>query len=291
MRAIHIVILVGLLLLGLVCMDLVARALGVLDFPLYENSRILGYIPAPNQRGSFLRKNDWAFNELSMGTAKPFAPHTSHRNILLIGDSIVLGGNPMPQNLKLGPLLDDKCPQVWPVSAGSWSLNNEIRYLQLHSDILRKFNRIVFVLNSGDFGSASKWASEVIHPTYRPLSAVYYLAKKFFSRADEASVANDSHWRIGFNWLLENYDGNLSVILYPSKSEMLDQRALASLNKYATELASNRVSVTKVADDPSWKIDYYRDDIHPSLNGEMPLADILLRSIPECNVDPKAIIR
>jgi hypothetical protein len=282
MRAIFLRVLAGVIFF-LICIDLLARAFGVLDFPLYENNKTLGYVPAPNQHGSFLRKNDWAFNELSMGTTKPFVPQGSPRNILLIGDSIVLGGNPMPQELKLGPLLNDKCPQVWPISAGSWSFNNEVRYLQLHADILHNFNRIVFILNSEDFGSASKWASEITHPTYRPLSSIYYLARKYFGHADEGLVDNDPDWRIGFEWLLENYGGSLTVILYASKREVLDQKARADLDKHVTELASNRVLVTKIADDPSWTTDYYRDDIHPNSNGEIVLANILLRSIPECN--------
>jgi lysophospholipase L1-like esterase len=58
--------------------------------------------------------------------AEAFVPDPAG-NILLIGDSIVWGGNPYKAGERLGArlqaLLKDK---VWTASAGSWSLQNEI---------------------------------------------------------------------------------------------------------------------------------------------------------------------
>jgi hypothetical protein len=44
--------------------------LGMTDFPVFERSAATEYLPAPNQSGALLNKNDWAFNDLSMGVAE-----------------------------------------------------------------------------------------------------------------------------------------------------------------------------------------------------------------------------
>ena len=73
--------------------------------------------------------HDWQFNEKHMGagafvtSAKP--------DVLLVGDSIVLGGNPLSEVERLGPQLAKVASQsVWPISAGSWALRNELAYLR-----------------------------------------------------------------------------------------------------------------------------------------------------------------
>ncbi|MDP1125438.1 hypothetical protein Q5O12_28365, partial [Klebsiella pneumoniae] len=78
----------------------------------------------------------WQFNSLSMGSG-PFFP-SSDIDTLLIGDSIVLGGNPYRQQDRLGPVLQmDSKHAVWPISAGSWSISNELIYLKDHPDVLK----------------------------------------------------------------------------------------------------------------------------------------------------------
>jgi hypothetical protein len=79
------------------------RAFGLVDFPLYEANAQIGYIPAANQEGSFLNKNAWQFNALHMG-APAFAPNPA-RDVLLVGDSLVYGGNAYRQSERLGPTL------------------------------------------------------------------------------------------------------------------------------------------------------------------------------------------
>lgn len=110
------------------------RALGLVDFPLYDANAQIGYIPAANQQGSFLNKNDWQFNALHMG-APAFAPDPA-RDVLLVGDSLVYGGNTYRQPERLGPALQTLLQergggQVWPISAGSWALRNELAYMRL----------------------------------------------------------------------------------------------------------------------------------------------------------------
>ncbi len=109
---------------ALVLAEGAAQLSGVVDLPIYEANNQIGYIPAPNQSGKFLHKNDYRFNEYSMG-AGSFSPDPARFNLLLVGDSIVLGGNPLAESDRLGPQLEKRAGwQVWPVSAGSWALQN-----------------------------------------------------------------------------------------------------------------------------------------------------------------------
>ncbi|MFZ3026968.1 hypothetical protein, partial [Rhodoferax sp.] len=79
------------------------RAFGLVGFPLYAANAQIGYIPAASQQGSFLNKNDWQFNALHMG-APAFKPDAA-RDVLLLGDSVVFGGNAYRQPERLGPAL------------------------------------------------------------------------------------------------------------------------------------------------------------------------------------------
>src|SRR4051812_6093297 len=101
----------GVGLVGLVALagtaEIGTRVSGIADFPLYRADQSLGYVPAPNQRGAFLNRNGWVFNELSMGTDRPFDPDSVF-NLLLVGDSIVNGGNPVRQSDRLGPAIEQK---------------------------------------------------------------------------------------------------------------------------------------------------------------------------------------
>ncbi|MGU5731348.1 hypothetical protein ACV1DR_20970 [Aeromonas jandaei] len=120
--------------LGLALIEIGIRISGIIDFPLYDADNHIGYIPKPNQSGSFLRTHDWQFNSLSMG-ATEFRPTDKDTDTLLIGDSIVLGGNPYKQGDRLGPQLQlIHGGNVWPISAGSWALRNELVYLNLHPE-------------------------------------------------------------------------------------------------------------------------------------------------------------
>ena len=91
------------LIAGFAAIELGLRAAGAVDFPLYEANNEIGYIPKASQQGSFLRTNDWQFNSRHMGADE--LALGQRRATLLIGDSVVLGGNPLRQQDRLGPQL------------------------------------------------------------------------------------------------------------------------------------------------------------------------------------------
>jgi hypothetical protein len=283
MRLISVGLIAGFCLLLVAAVDVAARAFGVLDFPLYLNSATLGYVPAPNQRGSFLGKNDWAFNELSMGVARRFDPD-DEPNTLLIGDSIVYGGNPIKQFDKLGPSLNRaSCGMIWPASAASWAFLNELRYVHSHADILRMLTRIIFVLNSEDFGNASIWTSEVSHPTYYPVSTIRFLFRKAFVSPQDQPPSGDNNWSAELKWLISNYDGPITFALYPNKLENQNGDTLDADAALLKPYLSNHIHVLLVGKDENWHSALnYRDEIHPSVQGAGVLATILAKDISEC---------
>ncbi|MDO6413716.1 hypothetical protein Q4F19_04905 [Sphingomonas sp. BIUV-7] len=102
------------------------------DYPLFRLDPHIGYIEQPDQSGSLGRVNDWAYNDKSMGIAAPFRPSPTAPDTLLVGDSIVNGGNLYRERDKLGARLGQRLGAVWPVGAGNWSLGNESAYLDRH---------------------------------------------------------------------------------------------------------------------------------------------------------------
>ncbi len=57
---------------------------------------------------------------------------------------------------------------LWPISAGSWALRNELAYLRVNPDVVTQIDALVFVFNSGDFAEASSWKCELTHPRTKP---------------------------------------------------------------------------------------------------------------------------
>lgn len=171
----------AVLLVGGLAAEVGVRVAGLVDFPLYDADANIGYIPKANQRGSFLNKNDWVINDKHMG-AEAFVPDPAG-NILLVGDSIVWGGNPYAKADRLGSRLQALVKgKVWPIAAGSWSLQNQLTYLNANPDVVSQMDTIAFVLNSGDLGPPSSWNCSLTHQRERPAVALVYLAKKYLLR-------------------------------------------------------------------------------------------------------------
>ncbi|MCM2346185.1 MAG: hypothetical protein NDI95_05995 [Acidovorax soli] len=265
------------------------RALGLVDFPLYDADAQIGYIPAANQQGSFLRKNDWAFNTLHMG-AGAFAPGPGH-DVLLVGDSVVYGGNGYRQQDRLGPglqaLVQGTGGSVWPISAGSWALRNELAYLRQHPQVLTQVDQVVFVLNSGDFGEASSWSCEATHPRTRPVVALWYLFNKYVYAVEKCGqVPKGLQMPPGdlaaeLQTFLAEHTGKASFVLYPDRAELVNP-ALET-EHFATGrallAAAGAPNVVRVAGDSRWSSLYYKDAIHPTPEGNRVLAAILASQI------------
>lgn len=275
--------------------EITARYFGVLDFPLYDADAEIGYIPKANQKGSFLRQSDWVFNERHMvapalGNLGPSSTGGQTGEVLLIGDSIVYGGNAYTQNERLGPQLQDLLRRpVWSIAAGSWSLQNELTWLQKNSDILPRVRTVVFVLNNGDLAPASSWSCSWTHPRQRPLSAMSYLTGKYLLKlpcegTPEALKVPARDPIPMLKKFLEQSKaaGNKTLfVLYPDRSEVDDQsrRALGveSIRIVLEDAGVKRETIVSVGRDARWDrhIEYYKDSVHPTAEGMRILAAVL----------------
>lgn len=277
-------VIAGLALLVLI--EVAVRVSGITDFPLYDVNAEIGYIPKPSQAGDFLRTNHWEFNSKSMG-APEFTPSDAVDN-LLIGDSIVAGGNPYRQEDKLGPQLSKVLQQpVWPISAGSWGLRNELTYLKLHPEVLEKSDRLIFVLNSGDFDIASSWSCEKTHPRTYPIWASLYVFRKYVwdwaecgNVPKELLVAKGS-WKPELRQFLSRDQIRAKQVvffLYPDRDELSGHKSLKDLEAHALEiinLSTVQVSIFSIGRDARWKPEFYKDGIHPSVEGIRVLAEVI----------------
>lgn len=255
--------------------ELALRLSGVLDFPLFTPGPPYGYIPSPSQSGAFMRRNDWVFNERSMGTARPFSPSSTLTDTLLVGDSIVSGGNPYRQAQRLGPQLEKRIGgHVWPISANSWSMANELTYIRVNPDVARSVDEIVFVTNSQDFVEPSVWRSQTTHPTHRPVSAIAYIVGKkipgTWPPPKPAPLAAD--WAA----FARSVKRPVYVVAYPTEAEAKSPELRRThLLEPLRAVVGRDVKVIDVASDPRWLAAHYRDPIHPDAAATEVLAAII----------------
>jgi hypothetical protein len=222
-----------------------------------------------------------------MGVDYPYNP-SLHPATFLIGDSVVQGGNTLRQRDRLGPQLQRiSCSRIWPISAGGWAFLNELRYLRVHQALLQNTDRIIFVLNSGDFVAGSIWKSEFDHPIYRPwLASIYVLRKYVLSSASTEEPAPETdEWRFELSWLVSAFSKPIVIALYPDLYESKDRALRASqLDFRQRQIAavSAAIKIINIADVGGYGPSFYRDDIHPSSYGNKVLAKILSDTIDEC---------
>ncbi len=212
-----------------------------------------------------------------MGVAEEFAP-SSKLDVLLVGDSIVYGGNPLRQQDKIGPMLEAETGwQVWPISAGSWGMQNELAYLGRIPQAVRTSDVIVFVFNSGDFGDPSSWASEYTHPRSRPTSYLLYLAGKF--RGAPAQPPSDlvvKPWADlpeAWNQFVAASRKPVLVVAYPAKAE------LASGCSWVPDWAKSAGAFACFGGDGQMMPEDYRDGIHPSGLGMKKLSSFIRNKV------------
>jgi hypothetical protein len=267
----------------LVLAEVLVQLSGAVNVPVYEANNQIGYIPAPNQSGSFLHTNDYRFNEYSMG-AGPFKPDAARFNLLLIGDSIVLGGNPLSEPERLGPQLEKLTGwQVWPISAGSWALQNELTYMRQHPDIVQKMDAVLIFSNSGDFDEPSSWSSGLTHPRSHPFPGLLFMVKKYVIGVQpqlvpaELKVATRD-WHTDLHDFSVTFKKPIYLFMYPDINEIQDKSLLQTrLNSRIPEIQATlekNAVVFKVSDHPQRGVPNYRDGIHPSGTGNAELAKI-----------------
>src|ERR1700689_5275657 len=172
-------------LLGLVIaigvIEVGVRFAGLVDFPTYAVDNEIGDIIKPNRSGSFLEKNRGVFNDKSMGTSSAWNP-TNHVNVLLIGNSIIMGRNPYDQPDKVGPQIQQNLGEsyaIWPIAVGGWSNVNETIYLERNEDVVRAADFFVWEYMDGGLSGPSTWRNDYVWPRDRPIWAGWYVFRRY----------------------------------------------------------------------------------------------------------------
>ena len=288
-----------MLVLGVI--EASVRLSGITDFPIYTWDTVIGYIPSANQRGSFLNKNSWAFNDRHMGTEKNWSP-TEKSNLLLIGNSIVMGGNPYNQPDKLGPQLQSALGSqvnIWPIAAGGWTNVNETVYLERNPDIVSASNFFVWEYMHAGLSQLSVNRGEYVFPNEKPTFATWYVLRRYvlpkiidlnmneLPPTGQMRQENLQAFEQQVRTLSEASHRNIPGLLffYPGKAEYQDFKNgidYVSDRKELMRIADRyNLKVVDVAMSPKWNLEQYREGTHPTATGNKVLAEILAPEIQD----------
>lgn len=286
-----------LFLAAFVLSEVGVRMVGLGDFPIYETDPLIGYIPRPNQSGKFIHRNEWYFNDKSMGVPENFKTD-ERKDILLIGDSIVLGGNPYRHSEKLGQQLQKNLGpswHIWPVGAPSWGFLNEKEYLDRNPEVSLGVEGIVWVINSGDFQERSQWWTDSTHPRVKPLLIAPYFLNKYLIEghlslrfpsfffwvkpsAPDSRKAIDlelGHFINEINRLQKNSWQYKVIVFYPNRDET-ENVTLNFYDSFSTRLGDAAEKAgwkfLAIREKTNWESTLYRDEIHLTAGGYEVLA-------------------
>jgi hypothetical protein len=247
-----------------------ATARSAFDFPLYEVDGEVGYWLSPDQRGTFLFTNDWAFNSESLGVAQEFRP-TGGVDVLLVGDSIVYGGNGLRQADKLGPLLERRSGwRVWPLGTPGWALQNELAFLRRDPSLVDRADVIVFVLEAKDFAEPAQWRSPYTHPRERPAFFLPYLFDRYVlsTRTTDEIPFPVKQRDVLADWLAFASAAEKPVVVMAHSNRFQSNQACAWVQRAFTQVGNwNCFDGIQ-----SLGSDAFRDDIHPTVAGNRALA-------------------
>ena len=275
------------------------RAAGALDFPLYDVDEWIGYVVKPNQAGTFWHRHAWAFNDRSMATAATWNP-AHGPNVLLIGNSIVMGGNPYDQSQRVGTLLQRQLAgraAVWPIATGGWTNVNEAVYLERHPDVSAASDVFVWEVMAGGFSQLSTWRGEYTFPREKPPSATWYLVRRYLlprliplatnelPPTGEPRLENVRRFESMVARLSRSADRGAPGILliYPTQRDLLAARRgelwLPELGEVQRVAAAYGLRILDLSASPRWRPEYYRDGVHPTVEGNAVLAQLLAEQL------------
>lgn len=271
------------------------RMAGLVDFPIYATDDELGYWIKPNQRGAFMNKNEWAFNDLSMPIERNFEPGPAI-DVPVIGNSIIMGGNVYNQKDKVGPLmqgmLGDKF-NIWPVAVGGWTNVNEATFLQRHPQIAQNADLFIWEVMNGGFSRTAPWMSHYVFPIEEPVSALWYFTRRYvlpkFMSFEMNELPPTGAAKQGNIDRIDEQLQKLSqaskqkhpglFFIYPTRDqlEQAQQGKEWLPERQAVEALAKRyqLMVVDLSKNPEWTTAMYREGTHPTEEGNRFIAKTL----------------
>lgn len=254
---------------------LLRTILGLGNPLLMKNDTNIGYLAKPNQKifrfGKHIKYNQYSQRSEPITLEKP----ANKLRILMIGDSVLNGGNPIDQSQTITELLKNKLlslgysAEILNASAGSWGIGNRIEYLRefgtFHSDA------IIVQIGTHDLNQPTS-TSEIVgehphYPTHKPLLAILELWDRYIEPKLSAQF---------------NFKTSPAETLQPSPKEMdrLFQENMVFLQDIVLMAKANHIPVfvlfTANRDDlvPKFQVPHYKAkflDILSNLN--VPIID------------------
>lgn len=275
--------------------ELIGRYMGLHHYPLYVEDTAYEYIHAPNQDLRIYR-NKFSTNAYSMRSL-PFRPQHDTLVILLIGDSIINGGNQTDQDSLASTLLEQRLQRemglpyrVLNIGAGSWGPNNAATYLTRHGTF--NADMVVLVASTHDAVDNMTFRKVVgIYPNYpatnyslawykvieRGLQQVRKVFREPPPREELLQIDAGKSFNAGFQKLYELTDTlgiPFVIYLHSTRQEMTSGNLPPNADRILSFADSMQIAVVNELDLPIKPI-HYRDDIHFNHRGQRFLSDQL----------------
>ena len=292
--------------------------LGLGTPPLYASHPKVEYLLQPDQK---LRRfgNHIIINEYGM-RSPTFERHkqANELRVMVFGDSVINGGSLTDHKdlatsrlqTSLSSVVADKEVVVGNISAGSWGPGNLLAYAQTYGFF--DADVIVLVISSHDYADTPtfKPLDENVHPTKRPVSALWegisrylirYVAKSFTPDIAAREISNtDRNGSFAatytnkkatepledlkqFLQLAKNHSNYLLVVQHwekgeivrdvPRKGNLLISEVVSQLGVETVSLKTTFEAAVRYGKDP------YRDYIHPNLVGQELIGQVLSNKI------------
>ncbi len=280
----------------LICSEVGLRLAGAGSYPLYDIGDEIKYIPSADQHGSYLNRFAWHFNNRHMASSSDWS-EGKHPNLLLVGNSIVLGGATSGYEENVGARLENDLNgryHVWPVAAGGWTNINEMAYLDRNADVLRNADAVIIEFMQGGLGIPAPWPGYDVFPNERPWLLTAYILRQYWrTRLDQTKSRDfgslpytgepDENQLERFKALAASIamDRKLVIFLYPTVANLRNrsewQRAIAPIMKLCRATAAKCVDIAQA---PGWNESaYFSDGVHQKADGTKILASLLARAV------------
>lgn len=264
--------------------ELALRSTGYGAPLLYAADPAYEYFPLPNQHahrfGMRLDTNSFGMRSQDFDAARD-----RRRRVLVLGDSVVNGGNWTDQDALATSRLTSDALLSLNVSAGGWGPGNLLAYVERHG--LYGANGVIVVLSSHDwtddrtFGPLHSYET----PGRRPASAIarwidqYLLGGPARESARVQRPAREGDAQASLGALLQRLQGDHACVVLHWTAHELANGADPDMQRIATLAASSGAKL--VSTEPYYRgalgrgENLFRDDIHLTDNGQAALANAL----------------
>jgi len=291
-------ILLALIAIAMVTTELVARFyLGLGNPPLTMRDPQIEYLFAPDQDVSRFG-NRVHYNHFSMRSNDFPAHRTDPREfrVLFIGDSVINGGALTDQSQIATELIRSRLAAdlnrpivVGNVSAGSWGPPNQLAYLErfgfFDADV------VVFVVSSHDYADVPTFPVDLgaDAPTKRPPFAIWEAVTRYLPRYLPSSAAPPEPTTVqstppavdvqqatdAFERMIRLAQATKAVVLVAQHLERDEPRDSETDGHLRLRTSAEAAGVTVLQLGPALPRSMYRDGIHPNVEGQQAIADLL----------------